>query len=77
MEEAGVAGHVVLEAVETEPVSTEAQHVAGLRKTNPRDIHLADRPAPEGLVGHIARPGGIKNCSPGRQKIKKPAHRYL
>ena len=43
----------------------------------PRDIHLAGGPAPEGIVGHIARPGGIKNSSPGRQKFKKPAHGYL
>ena len=43
----------------------------------PRDIHLAGGPAPEGLVGHIARPGGIKNCSPGRQKFKKLPLGYL
>ena len=42
-----------------------------------RDIHLAGRPAPEGIVGHIARPGGIKNRSPGRQKIKKMPLEYL
>ena len=60
--EAGEAGHVVLEAVETEPVSTEAQHVAGLRKTNPRDIHLADKPAPEGIVGHPGYPNGKEMC---------------
>ena len=55
-------------------LSRAVEMLAGYR---PRDIHLADRPAPEGLVGHIARPGGIKNCSPGRQKIKKLPLEYL
>ena len=40
-------------------------------------MHLAGGTAPEGLVGHIGRPGGIKNRSPGRPKFKKLPLGYL
>ena len=59
------------------PVTVDVGIISILRLRYSRDIHLAGRPAPEGIVGHIARPGGIKNRSPGRQKIKKLPQRYL
>ena len=59
------------------PVTVDVGIISVLRLRYSRDIHLAGRPAPEGIVGHIARPGGIEKCSPGRQNFQKLPQRYL